>query len=57
MEAYRIDRFGSVDGLVLRSSADPRPGRKEVLMRVCASFAELTQSAGSQSAEDAVMFH
>ena len=34
MEAYRIDRFGSVDGIVLRSSEDPRPGRKEVLMRV-----------------------
>jgi hypothetical protein len=26
MEAYRIDRFGSVDGIVLRSSEDPRPG-------------------------------
>jgi hypothetical protein len=23
MEAYRIDRFGSVDGIVLRSSDDP----------------------------------
>jgi len=34
MEAYRIDRFGSVDGIVLRSSEDPRPGPKEVLMRV-----------------------
>jgi NADPH:quinone reductase-like Zn-dependent oxidoreductase len=38
MEAYRIDRFGSVDdGIVLRSSEDPRPGRKEILMRVRAS--------------------
>jgi alcohol dehydrogenase len=37
MEAYRIDRFGSVDGIVLRSSADPRPARKEILMRVRAS--------------------
>ena len=37
MEAYRIDRFGSVDGIVLRSSEDPRPGPKEVLMRVQAS--------------------
>ena len=37
MEAYRIDRFGSVDGIVLRSSEDPRPGPKEVLMRVRAS--------------------
>ena len=26
MEAYRIERFGSVDGIVLRSSQDPRPG-------------------------------
>jgi hypothetical protein len=26
MEAYRIERFGSVDGVVLRSSEDPQPG-------------------------------
>ncbi len=25
MEAYRIDRFGSVDGIGLRSSEDPQP--------------------------------
>jgi NADPH:quinone reductase-like Zn-dependent oxidoreductase len=37
MEACRIDRFGSVDGIALRSSEDPRPGPKEVLMRVRAS--------------------
>ena len=37
MEAYRIDRFGRVDGIVLRSSEDPQPGLKEILMRVCAS--------------------
>jgi NADPH:quinone reductase-like Zn-dependent oxidoreductase len=37
MEAYRIDRFGSVGGIVLRSSEDPPPGLKEVLMRVHAS--------------------
>jgi len=37
MEAYHIERFGSVDGIVLRSSKDPRPGPKEVLMRVRAS--------------------
>ena len=37
MEAYRIDRFGSVNGIVLRSSEDPRPGPKEILMRVRAS--------------------
>src|ERR1700730_15082138 len=34
MEAYRIDRSGSVDGIALRSSEDPRPGPKEILMRV-----------------------
>jgi NADPH:quinone reductase-like Zn-dependent oxidoreductase len=37
MKAYRIDRFGSVDGIVMRSSEDPRPGPKEILMRVRAS--------------------
>jgi len=37
MEAYRIERFGSVDGIALRSSEDPRPGLKEILMRVHAS--------------------
>jgi NADPH:quinone reductase-like Zn-dependent oxidoreductase len=37
MEAYRIDRFGSVDGIVLRSSDNPRPGLREILMRVRAS--------------------
>ena len=40
MEAYRIERFGSVDGIVLRSSEDPRPGLKEVLMRVRAGSLE-----------------
>jgi NADPH:quinone reductase-like Zn-dependent oxidoreductase len=37
MQAYRIDRFGSVDGIVLRSSEDPRLGLKQLLMRVRAS--------------------
>jgi alcohol dehydrogenase len=37
MEAYHIDRFGSVDGVVLRSSEDLRPGPKEILMRVRAT--------------------
>src|ERR1700746_1221189 len=32
-----IGRFGSVDGIVLRSSEDLRPGLREVLMRVRAS--------------------
>ena len=36
MQAYRIDRFGSVNGIVLRSSDNPRPGLREVLMRVLA---------------------
>jgi NADPH:quinone reductase-like Zn-dependent oxidoreductase len=37
MDAYRIDRFGSVDGIMLRSNDEPRPGLREVLMRVRAS--------------------
>ena len=37
MRAYHIDHFGSVDGIVSRSSENPRPGCKEVLMRVRAS--------------------
>jgi NADPH:quinone reductase-like Zn-dependent oxidoreductase len=48
MEAYRIDRFGSVDGIVFRSSEDPGPGPKEVLMRVCARFAQLSRSDGPE---------
>jgi len=37
VEAYRIDSFGSVDGILLRSSEDPRPGLREVLIRVRAT--------------------
>jgi NADPH:quinone reductase-like Zn-dependent oxidoreductase len=37
MQAYRIERFGSVDRIVLRSSEDPRPGLREILMRARAS--------------------
>jgi NADPH:quinone reductase-like Zn-dependent oxidoreductase len=37
VEAYRIDSFGSVDGILLRSSEDPRPALREVLMRVRAT--------------------
>src|SRR5437867_12831466 len=37
MGAYRIERFGSIDGIVLRSNEDSRPGRKEILMRLRAS--------------------
>ena len=34
MRAYRIERFGSVDGLELRECDDPQPGPGEVRMRV-----------------------
>src|SRR5260221_8839428 len=37
MRAYRIDSFGSVDGVVLGSRDDPRPGTREILLRVHAS--------------------
>jgi NADPH:quinone reductase-like Zn-dependent oxidoreductase len=37
MEAYHIDRFVSVDGIVRRSSGDPQPRPRDVLMRVRAS--------------------
>ena len=37
MKAYRIDHFGSVDGVVLGSRDDPRPGTREVLLRVRAT--------------------
>jgi NADPH:quinone reductase-like Zn-dependent oxidoreductase len=36
VEAYRIERFGSIDGIELRSS-DPRPGLRAILMRVRAT--------------------
>jgi hypothetical protein len=37
MDAYHIDRFSSVDGIVLRATDDPRSGPTEILMRVRAS--------------------
>src|SRR5713226_1105455 len=37
MRAYRIDRFGGVDGVVLGSRNDPRPGSREILLRVRAT--------------------
>jgi hypothetical protein len=49
MEAYRIDRFGSVDGIVLRSSENPRPGLREILMRVRASSLNYSTGNGSAS--------
>src|SRR3981081_1790212 len=37
MKAYRIESFGSVDGVVLGSRDDPRPGIREILVRVRAT--------------------
>ena len=37
MDVYHIDRFGNVDGIVLRATDDPCPGSREILMRVRAS--------------------
>jgi hypothetical protein len=36
-ETCHIDRFGTVDGIVLRPSEDLQPGMKEIVMRVRAS--------------------
>ena len=49
MEAYHIDRFGSVDGIVLRSNEDPRPGpsRCSFSRGVVASARSLRARAGS----------
>ena len=37
MRAYQIDSFGSVDGVALGSRDDPRPGTREILLRVRAT--------------------
>jgi NADPH:quinone reductase-like Zn-dependent oxidoreductase len=37
MRAYSIESFGSVDGVVLGSRDDPRPGTQEILVRVRAT--------------------
>jgi NADPH:quinone reductase-like Zn-dependent oxidoreductase len=37
MRAYRIDSFGGVDGIVLGSRDDPRPGTREILVRMRAT--------------------
>jgi NADPH:quinone reductase-like Zn-dependent oxidoreductase len=37
MRAYSIESFGSVDGAVLGSRDDPRPGTREILVRVRAT--------------------
>src|SRR5216683_80472 len=37
MRAYRIESFGSVDGVVLGSRDNPQPGTREILVRVRAT--------------------
>lgn len=37
MRSYHLQQFGSVDGLVLREHARPRPGARQVLLRVRAN--------------------
>lgn len=37
MRAYRIESFGSVDGVVLGENPDPRAGTREILVRVRAT--------------------
>ena len=41
MEAYHIDRFSAVDGIVLRAGSDVRPGQKKILMRVRARISRV----------------
>jgi NADPH:quinone reductase-like Zn-dependent oxidoreductase len=37
MRAYHLEAHGSVDGLVLREAADPKPGLREVVVRIRAA--------------------
>ena len=37
MKAYRIESFGGVDGVVLATRDEPRPGPSEILLRVLAT--------------------
>jgi NADPH:quinone reductase-like Zn-dependent oxidoreductase len=37
MRAYRIESFGSVDGISLGERPDPRPGTRELLVRIRAT--------------------
>jgi NADPH:quinone reductase-like Zn-dependent oxidoreductase len=37
MKAYRIESFGTVDGVVLGSHDDPQPGIREILVRIRAT--------------------
>jgi hypothetical protein len=44
MEGYHIDRFGSVDGIVLRTSEDPRPAEGDPdLMLIKSTGRDATQ--------------
>jgi NADPH:quinone reductase-like Zn-dependent oxidoreductase len=37
MRAYRTERFGSIDGIVLGPRDDPQPGTREILIRMRAA--------------------
>src|SRR5262245_20543720 len=37
MKAYRIERFGSIDGVMLGSRDDPRPSARQIVIRVRAT--------------------
>lgn len=37
MKAYRLESFGSTDGIVLREEEEPHPGPKEIVVRVRAA--------------------
>ena len=37
MRSYFADKFGSFDGIVMRDVEEPRPGPREVLIRIAAS--------------------
>ena len=42
MRIYRIEQFGGLDGLMLRTEAEPDPGPNEVVIRVRAMSALVT---------------
>ena len=48
MRAYRIESFGGVGGVVLGSRDDPRPGTREILVRVRATVAQLPRLDGAE---------
>ena len=53
MEAYRIERFGSVDGIVLRSSEDPWPGVLGARVIATTSTAEKAERLRALGASEA----